>query len=326
MAAQHGPARLFPPFPKLVFCAIYRSMSTDSAQPRGLKDRLQFALIRAVLWIMHRLPYNKRVPFSGWVLSRLVAPLIGWRKRIAANIRLVAPETPEAEIATIARAVPDNFGRTLAELFSPDDFNEIARATPLEGPGLAALEQARADGRPSILVSGHFGNYDVVRAGVIARGFSVGGIYRPMNIPQFNEIYVETISKVGTPLFSRGRRGMAEMMRFLKDGGTLAVLIDQRLNNGVALKFFGHTAYTALSFAELALKYDATMIPCYGIRQPDGLSFRAVLEAPIAHSTPEEMTQALNDSLEAQVRAHMGQWFWIHNRWKDIPQAQESET
>ena len=299
-------------------------MSTNPAQPRGLKDRLQFALIKAVLWIMRRLPYDKRVPFSGWVLSRLVAPLLGWRKRIAANIRLVAPDTPEAEIKRITRAVPDNFGRTMAELFSPDDFQNIARATRLEGPGLAALEQARAEGRPSILVSGHFGNYDVLRAGVIARGFSVGGIYRPMNIPQFNEIYVETISKVGKPLFSRGRRGMAEMMRFLKGGGTLAVLIDQRLRNGVPLSFFGHTAYTALSFAELALKYNATVVPCYGIRQPDGLSFRAVLEAPVPHTTAEEMTQALNDSLEAMVRAHMGQWFWIHNRWKEIPQDQET--
>jgi KDO2-lipid IV(A) lauroyltransferase len=301
-------------------------MSTNPAQPRGLKDRLQFAFIKAVLWAMHRLPYSKRVPFSGWILSRAVAPLIGWRKRIADNIRLVAPETPDTDIHRIQRAVPDNFGRTLAELFSPEEFVKMARATRLEGPGLDALEQARAEGRPSILVSGHFGNYDVVRAGVIARGFDVGGIYRPMNIPQFNEIYVDTISKVGTPLFSRGRRGMAEMMRFLKNGGTLAVLIDQRLNNGVPLNFFGHKAYTALSFAELALKYNATVVPCYGIRQPDGLSFRAVLEAPIAHSTPEEMTQALNDSLEAMVRQHMGQWFWIHNRWKEIPQAQESDA
>ena len=296
-------------------------MSSQQSQPRGLKDRLQFAFIRGVLWLMHRLPYRWRVPFTGWVLSRLVAPLVGWRKRIAANLALVAPETPAAEVARIQRAVPDNFGRTLAELFSPDDFLKVARATTLEGPGLAALEQARAEGRPSMLVSGHFGNYDVVRAGVIARGFQVGGIYRPMNIAQFNDIYVDTISRIGEPLFSRGRRGMAEMMRFLKSGGTLAVLIDQRLNNGVALNYFGHTAYTALSFAELALKYNATVVPCYGIRQPDGLSFRAVLEEPIAHTTPEDMTQALNDSLEARVRQHMGQWLWFHNRWKEIPAA-----
>jgi KDO2-lipid IV(A) lauroyltransferase len=302
------------------------AMSIDKPSSRGLKDRLQFAAIRSLLWLMHRLPYRWRVPFSGWVLSRLAAPLLGWRKRIAANLRLALPELSTAEIRRLQRAVPENFGRTMAELFSPREFLHIARATPLEGPGLAALQQAKAEGRPSILVSGHFGNYDVIRAGVIAQGFQVGGIYRPMNIPQFNEIYVESISQIGQPLFSRGRRGMGQMMRFLKNGGTLAVLIDQRLSNGVALRYFGQTAYTALSFAELALKYDATLIPCYAIRQPDGLSFRAVMEAPVPHTTAEEMTQALNDSLEARVRRHMEQWLWIHNRWKPIPKAQETSA
>lgn len=290
--------------------------ATD-ATPR-FTDRLRFAVIRGVLWLLHRLPYRWRVPASGWIVSRLVAPFVGWRKRIRANLALVRPDLPHAEVERLTRAVPDNFGRTMAELFSPEEFVPRARATPLEGPGLAALDAARAEGRPAILVSGHFGNYDVIRASVIHRGFSVGGIYRPMNIRQFNEIYVDAISKIGTPLFSRGRRGMAEMMRSLKGGGTLAVLIDQRLRNGTPLDFFGHPAYTALSFAELALKYDAVLIPCYGIRQPDGLSFRAVFEAPVPHTTPEEMTQALNDSLEAQVRAHMGQWLWFHNRWKEI--------
>ena len=95
---------------------------SSNAQPRGLKDRLQFGFIRAVLWFMRRLPYERRVAFSGWVLSRIVAPMVGWRKRIAANIRLVAPETTDSEIHRIQRAVPDNFGRTLAELFSPEEF------------------------------------------------------------------------------------------------------------------------------------------------------------------------------------------------------------
>ncbi|WP_378212781.1 lysophospholipid acyltransferase family protein [Aquicoccus sp. G2-2] len=301
-------------------------MSTEEPISPRLRDRLQFAAIRSVFWLMYRLPYRWRVPFSGWFLSRIVAPLLGWRKRIAANLRLVMPEISAAETHRLQHAVPDNFGRTMAELFSPQEFLPIARGTALEGPGLAALKQAQTEGRPSILVSGHFGNYDVIRAGVIAQGFQVGGIYRPMNIPQFNEIYVDSISQIGQPLFSRGRRGMGQMMRFLKDGGTLAVLIDQRLSNGVALQYFGQTAYTALSFAELALKYNATVVPCYAIRQPDGLSFRAVLEAPVPHTTAEEMTQALNDSLEAMVRQHMGQWFWIHNRWKTIPKAQETSA
>jgi KDO2-lipid IV(A) lauroyltransferase len=283
-----------------------------------MKEQITFAAIRSVLWLMRQLPYRWRVPFSGWVMASVVAPVAGYRRRVRDNLALVMPDLPEAEVRRLSRAVPDNFGRTMAELFSPEDFLRVARATPITGPGLAAMDQARAAGRPSILVSGHFGNYDVVRAGMMNRGFEIGGLYRPMNIARFNDVYVETITRIGAPLFERGRRGMAQMVRFLKEGNTLAVLIDQRMGNGAPLTFFGQTAWTALSIADLALKYDAVVVPCYGIRQPDGISFEAVLEAPIPHTTPEEMTQALNDSLEAQVRAHMGQWFWIHNRWKDI--------
>jgi Kdo2-lipid IVA lauroyltransferase/acyltransferase len=105
-------------------------------------------------------------------------------------------------------------------------------------------------------------------------------------------------------------------VRHLKSGGMLGMLIDQHMNHGAALQFFGHTAQTALSAAELALKYNALLVPTYAIRQPDGLSFQIVVDAPIVHGTAEAMTQALNDSLEQKVRGHLDQWFWVHRRWK----------
>jgi KDO2-lipid IV(A) lauroyltransferase len=88
------------------------------------------------------------------------------------------------------------------------------------------------------------------------------------------------------------------------------------MHHGAELSFFGHAALTALSAAELALRYDALLVPTYGIRQPDGLGFEVVVEPPVPPGTPEAMTQALNDSLEALVRRHPEQWFWIHRRWK----------
>ena len=189
----------------------------------------------------------------------------------------------------------------------------MARVT---GPGMAAIEAARAEGRPVILVSGHFGNYDVIRAGTIAHGFRVGGIYRALNNPYFNRYYLRNISTIGTPLFERGRRGIGEMVRFLRGGGTVAMLIDQHMHKGEPLDFMGQTAMTALSAAEMALKYDALLVPCYGIRRKDGLTFDAVFEAPVPHTTPVEMTQALNNSLQARIEQNIDQWFWIHRRWK----------
>ena len=106
------------------------------------------------------------------------------------------------------------------------------------------------------------------------------------------------------------------MLKFLRGGGMTGFLVDQHMNHGAPLKFFGKTAPTALSAAEMALKYDALLVPIYGIRQENGLDFTIQVDAPIPHTNAETMTQALNDSLEYLVRKHMGQWFWIHRRWK----------
>jgi Kdo2-lipid IVA lauroyltransferase/acyltransferase len=287
----------------------------------SLRDRAISLGARALIGFARALPYRWRVPMVGWIVSRWVAPLAGWRRRIRDNLALTFPEMPRAEVERLVRAVPDNFGRTLIEFYSGTEF--VARATrfPLEGPGLAALDRASKEGRPVVLVTGHFGNYDAGRAVLIARGYRVGGLYSPMRNRHFNDHYVAAISAIGTPLFPRGREGLADMIRHLRSGGVLGMVIDQHMGHGEDLMFLGQPARTALSAAELALKYDALLVPSYAIRQPNGLDFRVVIEAPVPRGTPEEMTQALNDSLDAMVRTHMDQWLWVHKRWKTVAQA-----
>lgn len=286
-----------------------------SPQPK-LTDHLVDRAFRALLWCARRLPYDRRVPVAGWVVSRIVAPLAGYSRRVRENLALVCPELPAAEIERLVRAVPDNVGRSMIEFYSGQEFIDRVRDLPVRGPGAGALAEARRDGRPVILATGHFGNYDVARAALVARGYPIGGLYKPMRNPLFNAHYVETISIIGKPLFPRGPRGLGEMVRFLKSGGMLGLVMDQHMSHGVPLRFFGKRAMTATSAADLALKYDAELIPIYAIRQPDGLSFDIVAEAPVPRSDAQTMTQAINDSLEAHVRAHMDQWFWIHRRWK----------
>lgn len=289
-----------------------RTKAKQGTPGQWLSDRA----IRGMLWLLLALPYAWRVPLCGWVVARVVSPLAGWPKRIRNNLALTQPELPEAEVARLVRAVPDNIGRTLIEIYSGVEF--IARATklPLTGPGVEALEAARDERRPAILATGHFGNYDAVRAALIDRGYPLGALYRPMGNPWFNSHYVRAIGTIGQPLFEQGRRGMAEMLRHLRNGGMLGILPDQRMSSGILLRFFGQEAKTALSTAEMALKYDAVLIPTYAIRQPDGLSFQIVVDAPIPPASPEVMTQRLNDSLEALVRQYPEQWLWVHRRWR----------
>ena len=97
------------------------------------------------------------------------------------------------------------------------------------------------------------------------------------------------------------------------------LLFDQHVRRAPVMDFLGHPARTALSAAELSLKYNALLIPFYGIRQQDGFNFETVLEAPIPHSTAEEMTQQVTDSLSRRVEEDPTQWFWVHRRWRNQP-------
>ncbi|MFN3847257.1 MAG: lysophospholipid acyltransferase family protein [Paracoccaceae bacterium] len=272
--------------------------------------------IRAVLWLLLALPYRWRVPLCGWVMSRIVAPLAGWPRRIRENLAHTLPDLAQDQIDRLVLRVPENIGRTVIEIYSGPEF--IARTTslPLTGEGVPALEAAHAAKTAVILATGHFGNYDAVRAALIARGYSLGALYRPMSNSWFNEHYVKAIGTIGQPLFERGRNGLAQMLRHLRGGGMLGILPDQRMGKGMKLTFFGKEALTALSAADMALKYDALLIPTYAIRQPDGLSFQIIVDPPIPHGKPEAMTQALNDNLERLIRQYPDQWFWIHRRWK----------
>ncbi len=284
--------------------------------PKNRTERLRNLLLRGLIGLLLALPYKLRVPLCGWVMAYVIAPLAGYDKRVRDNLALIMPDLPEAEVRRLMRAVPRNVGRTLIEIYSGAEFIARATAEPLKGAGLAALDEAHAKGRPVILVTGHFGNYDASRAALIARGYRVGALYRPMGDADFNAHYVRAISRIGTPVFPRGRAGLADMVRFLRAGGMLGLLMDQHMSHGAALTFFDHPAMTALSAAELALKYDALVVPTYAVRREGGLDFDIIIEPPIPHGSPEEMTQALNDSLERLVRQHMDQWFWIHRRWK----------
>lgn len=263
-------------------------------------------------------------------MGRLVSslgPIVGFDRRVRENLALTCPELTQDEVTRLCREVGDNAGRMITELYAGAPFIDRAKAAPISGPGLQALEDARAAGRPVILVTGHFGNYDAARAGLISRGFSMGALYRRMANPYFNSHYVRAMSRVGTPMFEQGKRGMVEMVRHLKKGGIIAIVADLHVHGGELIDFFGKPAVTSTVPAELALKYGAALIPVYAIRQDNGLDFEILLNAEIPASDAVTMTKSICDDLETVVRRHMGQWFWIHRRWKPyLPEVRTSKA
>lgn len=282
----------------------------------SLTDHAVNIIARGLLGLALILPYRWRVPFIGFLVSRVAAPIVGWHKRVRNNLNYIFPDMPEEEVKRLMREVPDNAGRTFIEFYSGEEFIDRVRDLPLEGPGASALAAARDAGKPVVLVTGHIGNYEVARAALFAQGYPMGALYRPLANQPFNARYVKALNRIGSPVFPATRDGIGALMKHMRDGGWLGILIDVYAGKGADLTFFGKPAPTALSAMEWALKFGAEVIPVYGLRKDNGLDFRIQLNTPIPHSDPETMTQELNDDLERVARDHMEQWFWIHRRWK----------
>lgn len=291
---------------------------TNDQSPQGstadwLADRALRGLISAVM----QLPYQTRIPMMGSALRRAIGPMVGYRKRAEENLKLIYPDMSATKRRHLAEQVCDNFGRTIIENYSYKEFGERIADAPILGHGLKALESADSASRPVIFVTGHFGNHEAPRHALTRRGYEIGGLYRPMANAYFDAHYAATMTSWGGPVFHQGKRGTMGFARHLKSGGMGTLLFDVNQDSGHPLPFLGHQARTALSAAEIALKFDAEVIPYFGKRNQDGLTFDVILEDPIPPSDPVTMTVEMNTRLEKHIREAPEQWFWIHRRWKD---------
>lgn len=291
-------------------------------RPLQLSLWLENALFRSVIGALRILPYERRMATMAWTCRRLIGPAVGYRKRALANLELIYPDRPAAERAAIADAVLEGFGRTVMENYSHDEFRARIAEHEITGPGLAAAEAALASGRAIIFSSGHWGNHEATRIALDQRGFKVGGLYKPMANPYFNAHYVESIAQVSGPVFPKGKEGTKDFLRFLSEGGHGFLLHDVFFHRGAWMDFLGKPARTALSAAELALKFDALLIPYFNTRRSDDPTrFEIELLEPIPHGPPREMMRALVDLLEDRVKEEPGHWMWIHRRWKGWEKA-----
>lgn len=279
-------------------------------------DWITDRILRGLIGLALLLPYRTRVWLMGAVMRRVIGPLAGYRRRALDNLALIWPEMSAARRRAIADGALDNAGRTLIENYSSRDLAHDLAGTRITGEGLSALDAARANKRPVIFVTGHFGNYEAPRHALAAQGHVIGGLYRAMSNPYFNSHYAATMAGVSGPVFEKGKRGTMGFARFLRAGGMATILFDVHDQSGEMIGFLGQPAATSTSAATLALRFDALMIPYFGIRRPDGLGFDIVVEAPIAPGDPVAMTAAATARLEARIAQHPEQWFWVHRRWK----------
>ncbi|SEO74742.1 KDO2-lipid IV(A) lauroyltransferase [Salinihabitans flavidus] len=268
------------------------------------------------------LAYSRRRAFElrSRALGTAVGEVMRWfppaRRRFSREVRRVFPDMPRAERMALCRGMGRNMGQTLFEIYHNAEFQIRQDKFHVSGPGLAALRQARTEGKGAIIVSGHFGQWEAVRAVLKAEGMETGAVYRPQTNRHYQRRLFAGIEAGGKPILATGRIGTKALVRHLRGGGFIAVLLDEKHPDGVPLPFLGRPALTSLSPAHLALKFGLPMVPAYGIRTGDGSEFSVEFEAPIAHTDSLSMTQAFNDSLSARIRSHPDQWYWMLRRWQ----------
>jgi KDO2-lipid IV(A) lauroyltransferase len=240
------------------------------------------------------------------------------RHRFDREAKRVFPNMKRSERATLGQNMGRHMGRTLFEIYHDVEFQTQHHKFSGSGPGLDALKEAHAAGKGAIIVSGHFGQWEAVRAVIKMHGLESGAVYRPHKNRHYERRIRAGIEAGGKPILATGRVGTRALVRHLRAGGIISILLDEKYAEGVQIPFLGHNALTSLSAAQLALKYDLPMIPAYGIRIDDGNAFRVEFEAPIPHSDSITMTHAFNDSLSARIMTDPEQWYWMLRRWGGV--------
>ena len=277
---------------------------------------LQFVPIALLLAVGRLLPFDARGRLAAAILGLGTRWLPPFRNRIEEGLTRVYPDMPRSERDKIATEVGRNMGRTLSEILHNSEFCQKIDRFHASGPGLEALQTARAQGKGAIIVSAHFGQWEAIRHVLKSRDMETGAVYRPNNNPWYERHFLKGILCGGAPTVAKGRAGTMEMVRHIRKGGFFAILPDQWVYEGPRIPFLGHGADTTLAPAELALKYQIPLVPAFGLRRENGIDIDVEFEEGIPHTDAEQMMIEFNNRLATRIHANPGQWYWLHRRWK----------
>jgi KDO2-lipid IV(A) lauroyltransferase len=291
---------------------------------RGLRQGayrlLELLAVGGALGLFACLPIDVASAVGGFT-ARLIGPRIGASRRMLRSLERAMPEHDAATNRRILVETWDNLGRTVAEyphlahICAPGS----ARVEIVNGGEIAALA---AGGGPVILFGGHLGNWEVC-ASMSHRlmGASLLSVYRAANNPLVDRLLRRRLGTRKT--VAKGAAGGRTVIRHLSEGGHLAMLVDQKMNDGIAVPFFGRTAMTAPAIARLGLRFGCPIVPIR-VERTQGARFRFTVQPAIAAidsgdaaaDTLATMTR-VNAIIESWVRARPGQWLWLHRRWPD---------
>jgi len=305
---------------------------SDSAPELSRRHRVEHAALRGVTWLVRALPqsWGTRLGHGiGWLGYRLDAR---HRKITLDNLAATFPERSVQERTRIAKQVFAHFGRKLVELLWFTGLPAERQLALVEFVGEEHIEKALQAGKGALLVTGHFGFWELH---ALAHGLRVGPmavVARALDNPLLDRMLVDLRSSTGNIVIDR-KGGLRRIMRALNANQAVAVLIDQHILTADAVKvdFLGRPAATTSAVAVLALRTGAAVIPAFSLPLNDG-RYRLIYEPPLVLPTEDnpdavrDLTQRCTKVLEKYVRAHPERWLWMHRRWRDDVTTTESPS
>ena len=260
----------------------------------------------------------------GGVLGRFIGPFFRSKNITKQNIKIGLGNLDKKRETEIINAMWSNIGRTFAEyaFLKNFKFNET-NFGHIKINGTNYLEQIKKNNEPVIFYSGHFANFELMAMELDKFGIKAAAIYRPLNNFLLNPIMEYLRMKYICPnQIPKGRMGMREIISRVKDGCSIALMVDQRVGEGLRIPFFNKPAHTTTVPAQLALKYNCRLVPIF-LERKEGINFEMTVHEPYeiqktgdTDQDTKSITLKINQLIEKMIIKNPTQWLWSHNRWK----------
>ena len=260
----------------------------------------------------------------GSILGRLIGPLFRSKNIIKKNIRTGLGEIDQKKESEIINDMWSNIGRTFAEYVFLKDFKfDRTNFDHMKIRGINYLDEIKKNNETVIFYSGHFANFELMAMELDKSGVKCAAIYRPLNNFFLNPLMEYLRMKFICPnQIPKGRMGTREIISKVKDGYSIALMVDQRVSEGPRASFFNKPAHTTTIPAQLALKYNCKLVPI-SLERKEGPNFEMTIHEPYKiektgndEEDSKNITLKINQIIEKMVLKNPNQWIWSHNRWK----------
>ena len=286
---------------------------------KKIKYLIEFIFIIFLLIIIKILGLKISLFFSSFIF-RMVGPLFRTKKISYNNLSTVLPNISKTEKNKIIDMMWENYGKIFSEYMFIKNFRTDPKySKKIIVENQEELEKIKLENKPVIFISGHFSNFELMAMHLEKSNINLAAIYRPLNNKFLNQI-MERIRKkyICKKQIKKGISGTKELLKEFKNGTSVALMIDQRVSEGIKSDFFGKEALTTTIPAQFIKKFDASVVPIYIERLSDD-TFKVRISNTIKFlkdDSVSNITFKLNKILEKMIMSNPEQWIWTHDRWK----------